>query len=71
MVKDKWLLTIRIAIENEVRLLTRQLTRRVKELEERYARPLPELEQVAEGFSKKVVGHLKRMGLGVDLREDT
>ena len=40
------------------------LVRRVKELEESYARPLPELEREVEAFSAKVEGHLKRMGLG-------
>ena len=43
--------------------LTQQLARRVKELEERYARPLPELEREVEAFGEKVEGHLKRMGL--------
>ena len=42
------------------------LARRVKELEERYARPLPELEREVEVFGEKVEGHLKRMGLTVD-----
>ena len=31
--------------------------------EERYARPLPELEREVEAFSDKVAGHLKRMGV--------
>jgi type I restriction enzyme M protein len=35
----------------------------VKELDERYARPLPELEREVEAFSKKIEEHLKRMGL--------
>ena len=38
--------------------------RRVKELEERYARPLPELER--EVFGAKVEEHLKRMELKID-----
>ena len=42
------------------------LAGRVKELEERYARPLPELGREAEAFGAKVEGHLKRMGLTVD-----
>ena len=39
------------------------LAGRVKELEERYARPLPELEREVEVFGEKVEGHLKRMGI--------
>ena len=62
-VEDKWFASIRLAIEGEVQRLTRQLTGRVKELEERYARPLPELEREVEEFGAKVEGHLKRMGI--------
>ena len=44
--------------------MTQRLAGRMKELEERYARPLPELEREVEAFGAKVEGHLKRMGLG-------
>ena len=37
--------------------------RRIKELDERYARPLPELEREVDVFSAKVEGHLKKMGI--------
>ena len=39
VVEDKWFTSIRGAIEGEVQRLTQQLAGRVKELEERYARP--------------------------------
>ena len=65
-VEDKWFASIRGAIEGEVQRLTQQLAGRVKELEERYARPLPELEREVEVFGAKVEEHLKRMGLTVD-----
>ena len=39
------------------------LAGRVKELEEHYARPLPELEREVEAFGAKVDEHLKRMGI--------
>ena len=65
VVEDKWLATIREAVEGEMQRLTQQLAGRVKELEERYARPLPELEQEVETFGAKVEGHLKRMGLSL------
>ena len=54
---------VQAAIEGEVRRLTQQLTGRVKELEERYSQTLPELKQVVDGFTTKVEGHLKKMGL--------
>ncbi len=62
-VEDKWFASIRGAIEGEVQRLTQQLAGRVKELEERYARPLPELEREVEVFGAKVEGHLQRMGI--------
>ena len=61
VVEDKWYASIRAAIDDEVQRLTRRLTRRVQELEQRYARPLPALEQQVEVFSAKVERHLKRM----------
>jgi len=45
VVEDKWLASIRAAIEGEVERLTQRLAARVKELEERYAKPLPALER--------------------------
>ncbi len=63
VVDDKWLAAIQSAIEGEVHHLTQQLASRVKELEERYAQPLPELKQEVDTFSAKVEGHLKKMGV--------
>ena len=65
VVGDKWFASIRVAVEGEVQRLTQQLAGRVKELEERYVRPLPELEREVETFGAKVEGHLKRMGLSL------
>ena len=63
VVEDKWFAGIRGAIDGEVQRLTQGLAGRVKALEERYARPLPALEQEVEAFGAKVEGHLRRMGL--------
>ena len=54
-VEDKRFALIRAGVEGEVQ----RLAGRVKELDERYACPLPELEV----FGAKVEEHLKRMGL--------
>ena len=62
VVEDKWFPSIQTAIEGEVQRLTQQLAGRVKELEERYARPLPLLEREVEVFSERVEGHLRKMG---------
>ncbi|MDG6251261.1 MAG: hypothetical protein QCH34_10585, partial [Methanocalculus sp.] len=63
VVEDKWCASIRAGIDGEVQRLTQRLAARVKELDKRYARPLPELEQEVEEFGAKVEEHLKRMGL--------
>jgi type I restriction enzyme M protein len=63
VVEDKWFASVRAAIEGEVQRLTQRLASRVKELEERYARPLPKLEDDVETLAAKVEGHLKKMGL--------
>ncbi len=63
MVEDKWFTSIRAALESEVQRLTQRLAGRVKELEERYASPLPELEREVGEFGAKVEGHLKKIGL--------
>ena len=65
VVEDKWLASIRTVIEDELQRVTQQLAARVKVLEERYARPLPKLEEDVEEFGAKVEGHLKRMGLSL------
>jgi len=43
--------------------LTQALTNRVKELEERYAQPLPDLAREVEAFSVKVEEHLRNIGV--------
>ena len=63
VVEDKWLGAIRIAIDEEVLRLTQQLAARVRELEERYARPLPKLDKDVSFFSEKVDAHLRKMEL--------
>lgn len=75
VIDDKWLATMQAiiveryfagelaAITSEVQRLTQGLIARVKELEERYAHPLPELEREVERLSMKVEAHLKQMGL--------
>ena len=63
VVEDKWFASLRAAIDGEVERLTRRLAGRVEDLEKRYDRPLPKIEQEVEAYSAKVEGHLKRMGL--------
>ena len=59
VVDDKWFASIRDAVANQVDQRVRQLTERLKKLDERYARPLPDLKRMVHAFTAKVDGHLK------------
>jgi type I restriction enzyme M protein len=63
VVDNKWVGSLETAIQAEVHLLSDQLADRVRQLENRYAQRLPDLEKNVERFRKKVAGHLKKMGL--------
>jgi len=63
IVEDKWLTSLQANIQAEIERVTQQLANRVKELEERYAEPLPAIIQSVDVLSDKVAGHLKAMGL--------
>lgn len=62
VVDDKWLATIDTDIHGEMDRISQTLTQRVKELAERYDKPLPVLAEQAETMESKVRGHLERMG---------
>lgn len=51
---DKWLATIEARIGDEIERVTQTLANCVKELEERYAKPLPALEDAVTDYSAKV-----------------
>lgn len=63
VVEDKWMASIRTAVDAEVQRLTQALGNRVRELEERYAEALPELEQDVDRLGEKLGEHLRAMGL--------
>lgn len=63
VVQDKWFATLNSSIEAEIERVTQQLANRVKELNERYAEPLPQITQNVEALSLRVAEHLKAMGL--------
>lgn len=62
VVQNKWLASIEIMIVQANELVLQNLTRRLKELAERYEIPLPQLQQQTEHLSNKVEQHLKTMG---------
>lgn len=63
LVQDKWQNTLQACIQAEIERMGQQLATRVKDLEERYAEPLPQISQSVEALSAKVAEHLKAMGL--------
>jgi type I restriction enzyme M protein len=63
VVHDKWLATLNASLSAELDRVSQTLTRRIRELAERYATPLPVLEDDVDALSAKVGEHLKRMGV--------
>jgi type I restriction enzyme M protein len=62
VVEDKWLATLAINIETELDRVSQELTGRIKQLAERYVKPMQKLTEEVEILSTKVNGHLKEMG---------
>lgn len=63
LVQDKWQATLQTSIQAEIERMGQQLASRVKDLEERYAEPLPQISKSVDVLSAKVAEHLKAMGL--------
>lgn len=62
VVDDKWLATLQAVIHGEMERISHGLTRRVKELGERYDARLPQLIGRVEELQARVDVHLQRMG---------
>ena len=62
VVEDKWLTTLNNSVKREMERISQKLAGRIKELAERYDKPLPKLVGEVEALSKKVDGHLESMG---------
>ena len=65
VVDDKWMASVEGATAKKVERVTGGLVDRVRVLEGRYAKPLPELACQVEDYGAKVEGHLKRMAVPV------
>lgn len=63
VIEDKWLASLARDIQGEVERVTQTLATRVKQLEERYAEPLPQIVSEVENYTGRVEKHLKTMGL--------
>jgi type I restriction enzyme M protein len=62
VVDDKWLATIAIAMQGELDRVSQTLTGRIRQLAERYATPLPQLNDEVAILAGRVDEHLKKMG---------
>ncbi|MFM7853220.1 MAG: type I restriction endonuclease subunit M, partial [Flammeovirgaceae bacterium] len=62
VVDDKWMATLHSAVQNEMQRISQRLTQRIKELAERYEKPMPELLEEVVELESKVYEHLKRIG---------
>ena len=62
VVDDKWLSALGAAVHGEMDRISQALTRRLKELADRFATPLPALVGEVEMLSVRVDEHLKKMG---------
>ena len=62
VVDDKWMTRLSAAVQGELDRVPQTLTGRIRELAERYATPLPQLEREVATLSARVDAHLKRMG---------
>ncbi len=63
VVDDKWLASIEAAVQDELSRLSQSLTGRVRQLAERYAKPLPKLSAAVEVLAARLENHLRTMGV--------
>ncbi len=63
VVNDKWLARMNADVQGGLDRVSQTLTRRIRELAERYATPLPGLVDEVEALSAKVDEHLSKMGV--------
>ena len=62
VVDDKWMATIGNAVHGELDRVSQTLTGRIRQLDERYATPLPQLTDELASLVSRVDAHLKKMG---------
>ena len=62
VVGDKWLAQIAADVQSEVDRVSQTLTGRIRQLADRYAAPLPQLNGEVATLAARVDEHLKKMG---------
>lgn len=62
VVHDKWMARLSDAVQGELDRVSQTLARRIRDLAERYAKPLPNLTEDVGMLATRVDEHLKKMG---------
>jgi type I restriction enzyme M protein len=62
VVDEKWMATLEQDVKSEMQRISQRLTKRIKELSDRYALPLPSVSNDVDNLEKKVNSHLQKMG---------
>ena len=62
VVDDKWMARLAAAVQGELERVSQTLTSRIRELAERYAKPLPQLTDEVATLAARVEEHLAKMG---------
>ena len=62
VVDNKWMARLSAAVQGELDRVSQTLTGRIRELADRYAMPLPEIEREVATLAARVEEHLKKMG---------
>ena len=61
VIDDKWMARLAASVQGELDRLSQTLTGRIRELAERYATPLPQIECEVEALARRVGEHLRKM----------
>jgi type I restriction enzyme M protein len=62
VITEKWMATLEKEVKTEMDRISQTLTGRIKELAERYAKPMPIIAQELQTQEQKVQAHLTKMG---------
>ena len=62
VINKKWMCHLQNCLQGEQERISQTLTQRIKELAERYAETLPQLETTVSDYESKVKSHLQKMG---------
>jgi type I restriction enzyme M protein len=71
VVDDKWLMALAVTVQGELDRVSQTLTGRIRQLAERYAAPLPQLEANVAELQAKVAAHLQKMGFSWQAKQQT